>query len=56
MQHLKAFISKKNVGSRNTQLRINLINLNVDRKGWWFEHSVSELGVCWSAEDAKNVS
>ena len=37
-------------------LRINLIDLNVDRKGWWFEHSVSELGICWWAEGAKNVS
>ena len=28
----------------------------MDREGWWFEHSVSWLQVCLSAEGAKNVS
>ena len=37
-------------------LRLNPFGLRVDREGWWFEHSVSWLQVCLSAEDAKNVS
>ena len=36
-------------------LRLNPFDLRVDREGWWFEHSVSQLWVCLSAEDAKNV-
>ena len=31
-------------------------DLNDDREGWWFEHSVSWLQVSLSAEGAKNVS
>ena len=34
-------------------LRINPFGLRVDR---WFEHSMSQLQVCLSAEGAKNVS
>ena len=37
-------------------LRLNPFDLNVDREGMWFEHSVSELRVCLSTEGAKNVS
>ena len=37
-------------------LRLNPFGLRVDRKGWWIEHSVSQLRVCSSAGDAKNVS
>ena len=37
-------------------LRISPFGLRVDRKGWWFEHSLSWLRVCLSAEGAKNVS
>ena len=37
-------------------LRLNLFGLRVDREGWWFEHSMSSLRVCLSAEGAKNDS
>ena len=37
-------------------LRLNPFDLRVDRERWWFEHSVSWLWVCLSAEGAKNVS
>ena len=37
-------------------LRLNSFGLRIDREGWWFEHSMSELRVCLSAEGAKNVS
>ena len=37
-------------------LRLNPFGLRVDREGLWFEHSVSWLHVCLSAEGAKNVS
>ena len=37
-------------------LRLNPFGLRVDREGWWFEHSMSQLRVCLSAEGAKNVS
>ena len=37
-------------------LRLNPFGLRVDREGWWFEHSMSWLRVCLSAEGAKNVS
>ena len=36
-------------------LLLNPFGLRVYREGWWFEHSVSQLQVCLSAEDAKNV-
>ena len=36
-------------------LRLNPFDLRFDREGWWFEHSVSYLWPCLSAEDAKNV-
>ena len=29
--------------------------MGVDKEGWWFEHSLSQLQVCLSAEGAKNV-
>ena len=37
-------------------LRLDPFGLRVDREGWWFEHSVSQLQVCLSAEGAGNVS
>ena len=37
-------------------LRLNPFGLTVDREGWWFEHSVSWLRVCLSAEGVKNVT
>ena len=37
-------------------LRISPFGFRVDREGWWFEHSLSWLRVCLSAEGAKNVS
>ena len=37
-------------------LRLNPFGRRVERKGWWFGHSVSRLRVCLSAEGAKNVS
>ena len=37
-------------------LRLNRFGLSVDREGWWFEHSLSWLRVCLSAESAENVS
>ena len=37
-------------------LRLNPFGLRVDREGWWFEQSMSQLRVCLSAEGAKNVS
>ena len=39
-----------------TLLRLNPFDLRVARERWWFEHSVSYLRVCLSAEGAKNVS
>ena len=36
-------------------LRLNSFDIRVDREGWQFEHSVPQLQVCFSAEDAKNV-
>ena len=30
-------------------LRLNHFGLRVDREGWWFEHSTSQLPVCLSA-------
>ena len=35
--------------------RLNPFDLRVDIEGWWFEHSVSQLRVCLSAEGTKNV-
>ena len=37
-------------------LRLNPFGLRVGREEWWFEHSMSWLRVCLSAESAKNVS
>ena len=37
-------------------LRLNPFGLRVDREGWWFEHSMSQLQVCLSTEGARNVS
>ena len=37
-------------------LRNNPFGLRVDSEGWWFEHCMSELRVCLSAEGAENVS
>ena len=37
-------------------LLFNPFDLRVDWEGWWFEHSMSYLQVCLSAEGAKNVS
>ena len=37
-------------------LRLNPFGLRVYREGWWFEHSMSWLQVCLSAEGAKNIS
>ena len=37
-------------------LRLNPFSFRDDRFGWMFQHSVSELRVCLSAEGAKNVS
>ena len=34
-------------------LRLNPFDLRIDRERWWFEHPVSWLQVCLSAEDAK---
>ena len=36
-----------------TLLRLILFDLQVDREGWEFEHSVSYLQVCLSADGAK---
>ena len=36
-------------------LRLILFGLRVHREGWWFQHSVSWLRVCLSAEGAKNL-
>ena len=36
-------------------LRLNSFDIRVEGEGWQFEHSVSQLRVCFSAEDAKNV-
>ena len=48
--------SKQRKGHRYILLRLNPFGLSVDREGWWFEHSMSQLRVCLSAEGAKNVS
>ena len=37
-------------------LRLNPFGLSVDSEGWWFEHSMSQLRVCFSEEGARNVS
>ena len=37
-------------------LRLNPFDLRVDKEGWWFEHSISQLQVYLSAEAAKNIS
>ena len=37
-------------------LWLNSFGLRVAGEGWWFEHSMSWLQVCLSAEGAKNVS
>ena len=37
-------------------MSISTLCLWVDRERWWFEHSVSQLRVCLSAEGAKKVS
>ena len=37
-------------------LRLNRFALRVDREGWWFEHSMSQLQVRLSADCAKTVS
>ena len=34
-------------------LGLNPFDLRIDKEEWWFEHSVSWLGVCLSAEGAK---
>ena len=36
-------------------LRLNPFGFRVDRKRWWFEHSMSWSRVCLSGEGAKNV-
>ena len=36
-------------------LRLNPIGVRFLSEGWWFEHSMSNLQVCLSAEGAKNV-
>ena len=37
-------------------VQLNPFGALVDSEGWWFEHSMSYLRVCLSAEDAKNGS
>ena len=37
-------------------LWLNAFSLGVDREGWWFERSVSQLRLCLSREGARNVS
>ena len=37
-------------------LRLNPFGFRVDSEGWCFEHSMSQLRVCLSAECAENVS
>ena len=37
-------------------LRLNSFDLRIDRDRWWFEHFVSQLRVCLSAEGTKIVS
>ena len=37
-------------------LWLNPFEIKVDREGWWFEHSLSDLQICLSVEGAKNVS
>ena len=37
-------------------LQLNPFDLRIDRERWWFEHSMSWLRVCLSAEGANNVS
>ena len=37
-------------------LWLNPLGLWVDREEWWFNHSVSQLRVCLSAENVKNIS
>ena len=34
-------------------LRLNSFGIRFDREGWWFEHSMSWLPVCLSAEVLK---
>ena len=42
--------------SKNQPVANTIYSLRVDREGWWFEYSMSQLWVCFSAEGAKNVS
>ena len=42
--------------SKNQSVANTIYSLRVDREGWWFEYSMSQLWVCFSAEGAKNVS
>ena len=37
-------------------LRLNPFDLRFVREGWWFQHSMSQLWVCSSAEGAKKSS
>ena len=37
-------------------LQLNPFHLSVDREGWWFEDSLSQLWVCLSADSARNFS
>ena len=37
-------------------LRLNPLDLKVEREGWWFDHSISWLWVSLSEEGTKNVS
>ena len=37
-------------------LRLNPFGLSVESEGWWFEHSMSKLRICFSAESARTVS
>ena len=37
-------------------LRLSFFGQRADREGWWFEHSMSKLRACLSAEGDKHVS
>ena len=39
-----------------TLLRLNPFDLRSIREGWWFQHTMSQLWVCSSAENAKKAS
>ena len=43
------------MGQHFILLQLNVFGLRVDGEGWWFEHSMSWLRICLSAERAKNV-